>query len=134
MTIRVPGRTSAIRRVSDAGSASPAKTSTSGRVVAEIWSSSSAKAEGTVDRICPSQPSRAASSRTSATISMLPPWQRLVKTSKTETSKLTEVLARALRPGPASIRPARCVMPLTTPRWVTATPFGTPEEPEVYIT
>src|SRR5206468_11356150 len=59
---------------------------------------------------------------------------RLVNTSNTDTSKLTEVLAKARRPAPARTHRARREIPFTTVPCVTATPFGVPLDPDVYIT
>ncbi len=131
---RAPGRSSRTRATRAAGSASPAKTTASARISPPTWSRSSAKTDGTALTTPPLQPPRSPMTRTSRTTSRVPPTAKVVTVSKTETSKLTEVPARVRVPASMPTVSARRSTPLTTSRWVIVTPFGTPVEPEVYIT
>ncbi len=94
--------------------------------------SSAAIAEGTVlIRVTAALAGRAGSARASATTTTVPPRASGRNSSKTERSKVIEVEART----PASsagvnVSPAQRSS-ATALRWVIATPFGRPVEPEV---
>ncbi len=132
--MRTPGSASRTWRTSRAGRTSPAKTTVRTPVVRSRWPTSSPNTEGTALITWPFQVSRSPSTSVFGTNSTVPPVDRVVSSSKTETSKFTEVPASMRQPGGVSRTRTSSRTPLTTLRWVIAAPFGSPVEPEVYIT
>ncbi len=135
LTIERPG---AQRATSPAGQGSPATTSVtpSGR----LPGSSAARDEGgTVRWVTPCAATAAASGapgsrRSGDTVTRQAPVRRARHSSQNDASKLGGAKASTRLPAPAPRR-SRCVAAREAmPRWETSTPFGFPEEPEVWIT
>src|SRR5271163_4214582 len=129
-----PGSAARIAVTARAVSASPASTTVPALAVAPYTDSTSDSADGTAlisdPRHGPAPPLSASASR-SATISTDPPLTSGVNSSKTETSKLSDVEASTRDSSPAVNSDVAQASRLATQRCSMTTPLGRPVDPDV---
>src|ERR1700722_17369426 len=136
-SIRAPGTAILIASTTGPVSASPHKATTSACAAAPGVARTWARADGTalirLPRHGPAPPRSARASRFGTT-SRQPPEVSVPNTSKTDTSKLSDVGPSPRDSSPRGKASAAQHASDTTPACSTATPFGRPVEPDVYTT